>query len=201
LSTAAQPPEAAAEPAAPQRQAEQPPARSWRERLKSPTLREIMIAVAAPLIGGLILFVVHEAWGALHRPAPTGSITRAPNTMDAFVGRADFYRRYVHAPAPPPAVTAMGVVFGVQTEAHHSSSCRFAYTVRNLNTGQTVGDLVDQPVADVGGGRGCGGEKRLWIPWPCVPTDTRVQFELELFAGSKPVDAKPTESFLIGGGC
>jgi len=171
-----------------------------RERLRSPTLREIAIGVAIPLVGGLIAFGAREVWGLIYTPAPTGAIEEQPETVDAFVSRDDFYRRFVHEPAPPPPVSTIGVVFGMQTSAEDASSCGFVYTARNVTTDTTVGDLVDQPIPDVAGS-GCVGQKRVWIPWPCVPSDSEVEFEVALVAGSKQLDSATTKKFLIGGSC
>lgn len=156
-----------------------------------------------PLVAGLIAFGVRELWGLLHQPGPTGTITNKDDvdTVDAFVSRADFYRRFVHKPAPPSPVTTMGAVFVVQTETAHASGCGFVYTARDVGDQQTVGDLVDAPVRDVADGGGCGGQKRVWIPWPCVPSETRLLFELDLVAGSKHLDSAKTETFTIGGSC
>jgi hypothetical protein len=204
LSTAAQPPDAAPQPAAPEPEPAPDtttvPRKYWRERLRSPTLREIAIGVAVPLIGGAVAFGVREIWGLLHQPAASGSITYK-GTVDAFVSRDDFYKRFVHAPAPSAALSGMGAVFLVQAETHHASNCGFVYTARNVGDQTTVGDLVDEPADDVAGGSGCGGQKRVWIPWPCVVSDTRLQFELDLVSGSKQLDSATTEKFTIGGSC
>jgi hypothetical protein len=174
--------------------------RSWRQRLRSPTLREIGVAVAAPLLAGLIAFVATEIWKALHKPAPTGTIAYK-GAVDAFVSRDDFYRRFLHEPAPPSSVDGNGVVFLVRLNVQHASSCRFTWTAKNVRDQQTVGDLVDQPANDVAGGTRCGGEKRLWLPWPCVPSETRIEFEIDLVAGPKQVDSATTDEFTIGGSC
>jgi hypothetical protein len=176
-----------------------PPPRSWRERLRSPTVREIAIGLAIPLIGGLIAFSVRALWGVIHEPEATGTI-EYKGTTDEFVSREDFYRRFVHAPAPASSANGMGAVFLVSTSAHHASRCRFEYTALNVGDGQTVGDLADMPIPDVAGGSRCGGEKRVWIQWPCVVSETLLQFEIDLIAGSKRVSTL-TKTFPMGGGC
>ena len=156
--------------------------------------------MATPLVAGLIAFGASQGWAAFHRPAPTGTI-RKTTTEDAYVDRATFYRRYVHGPPPTSQASGAGAVFLVQTDVHHASTCAFTYTARNLTTDGTVGDLVDRRIDDVAGGTSCGGEKRIWVRWPCVPADTKVQFQIDLVAGSRTLDSKPTKAFLIGGGC
>jgi hypothetical protein len=159
----------------------------------------VAIAVAAPLIAGLIAFGAAEFWNALHKPAPTATI-KYKGTVDAFIDRDDFYKRFVHEPAPPSSVQGKGAVFLVQIEnAQHASNCRFVYTAKNVGDQQAV--VVDQPINDVAGGTACGNEKRVWLPWPCVPSDTQLQFELDLFAGSTRLDSATTETFPIGGSC
>jgi hypothetical protein len=170
------------------------------QRLRSPTLREIAIAVAAPLIVALIAFGANELWKALHKQEPTGTIDYK-GTIDAFVSRVNFYRRFVHKPALTSAGATYGAVFLVQTTAQHTSNCRLKWTAMNVGDQQTVGGLVDRPTSDVAPDAACDGEKRVWIRWPCVPSETELQFEIDLVAGSKDVDSTATKTFTIGGSC
>jgi hypothetical protein len=94
----------------------------------------------------------------------------------------------------------MGAVFLVATTASHASACRFRYTALNVGAGKTIGE-VGRNVRDVAGGTSCSGEKSLWLPWPCVDSDTTVRFELYLVARSRQVDSALTDKFLQGGGC
>ena len=159
-----------------------------------------MIGIAVPLLGGAIAFGVRELWGVLNEPDPSGKITYK-STVDAFVSRDDFYRRFVNAPPPPSPASGMGAVFLVETQTEHARNCGFAYTALNVGDQQTVDDLVNKPIDDVAGGTGCDGPKRVWVPWPCVSSETRLAFEVDLVAGSKPLNSALTETFTIGGSC
>lgn len=159
-----------------------------------------MVGVAAPLITAAIVFGANSVWGALHTPAANGTIDYK-STVDAFITRADFYRRFVNIAPPPPTVRGDGLVIDVQTEAEHASSCRLVWTARDVGDQTTIRDLVDQPVNDIAGGTGCSGEKQIWLPWPCVAAQTQLQFEIGLLAGSKQLDSATSEVFPVGGGC
>jgi hypothetical protein len=159
-----------------------------------------VIGVATPLIGAAIVFGIRELWGVLNEPEPSGTITYR-STVDSYVSRDDFYRRFVNQPAPPPPVSGMGAVFLVETQTEHASNCGFVYTALNIGDQQTVDDLVNRPIDDVAGGTGCDGPKRVWIPWPCVPSETNLRFEVDLVAGSKQLNSASTEKFIIGGSC
>jgi len=198
LSTAAQPPDAAQEP---DPAADRPTTRrSLGERLRSPTLRDIFTTVAGALIIAVIGFAARESWRIIHKPAPSGTIDYRA-TVDAFVSRGDFYRRFLDEPPPPPPVSSMGAVFAVQPDVQHATSCSFVYTARDVGDQQTVGDLVDEPIPDVSDSSDCSGPKRVWIPWPCVPSETKLQFEIGVVARSKQLDSATTETFTIGGSC
>lgn len=190
--TAERPPDAAPSATAPGE------GRSWSERLRSPTGRELIVGFAGAVIFALVSFGARELWGALHRPAAAGQLTYE-GTSDAYLSRADFYERYVHEPTALRA-SQYGGVFLVQTKVEHASRCSFVWTVRNAREQEPIGS-VDQAAPDVAGGTGCNGERRVWLPWPCAPSGTPVQFEIVLVAGSKQLDSIETETFPTGGGC
>jgi hypothetical protein len=174
--------------------------RSWRDRLRSPTAREIAIGVATSLIVAAIGFGVSRVWGVLHEPAATGTITYE-RTASAFISRDDFYKQYVGKPAPASQPTEFGAVFDVRTSAQNASSCRLVWTLFDVRDEVTIG-RINRPTDDVTTSS-CNADKQVWLPWPStseVPSGTRLKFVIGLVAGSGVKQSATTKAYSLGGG-
>jgi len=162
--------------------------------------------VLAAVLGGLGLLVAigFGAWALWPRhSAPATGTIAFKRTEDAYTTRADFYRRFAHHRATTRGRAGMGLVVLVQTSAQHAGACSLRWTALNVKEDQPVSDnrFVDQRAEDVVGASACNGEKRVWMPWPCVPSDSRLRYELDLYADATQLSSTTTKTFPTGGGC
>jgi len=164
--------------------------------------------VLAAVLGGLALLVAigfgaWELWNSRHPAAAATGTINFKRTEDAYTNRAGFYRRFAHHQPPAGGRAGKGLVVLVQTGAQHAGTCGLRWTALNVNESQPVSDdrFVDQRAEDVVGGTACDGEKRVWMPWPCVPSGSVVRYELDLYADSTQLASTTTTSYTTGGGC